>query len=136
MPGWPPLSELSVRGDVVCGRTSAGEVHCIEQLTDQTTPAPMLGKGGDRYTSLAAGGWSGGSAACGTLENGSARCESTEGIAEVFGEHRWRQLATDGGMTCGAAMDGALYCWGVGELGDGRTQTSRVPVRVAGDLRL
>jgi hypothetical protein len=70
------------------------------------------------------------------MESGSARCESTEGAEEVSGEHRWRQLATDGGMTCGVALDGALYCWGVGELGDGRTPSSRVPVRVAGDFRL
>jgi alpha-tubulin suppressor-like RCC1 family protein len=38
---------------------------------------------------------------------------------------------------CGVATDGTGYCWGenrVGELGDGTTTSSTVPVRVAGGL--
>jgi alpha-tubulin suppressor-like RCC1 family protein len=44
-------------------------------------------------------------------------------------------LATGNEFACGVARDGAAYCWGrneYGQLGDGTTTNSNVPVRVVG----
>lgn len=48
---------------------------------------------------------------------------------------RFSALAGGGYHTCGRTNTGALYCWGdnsQGQLGDGSTTSSTVPVRVAG----
>ena len=40
-----------------------------------------------------------------------------------------------GESTCGVSMNGAVYCWGkngLGQLGNGTTANSDVPVKVAG----
>ncbi|MEP6690581.1 MAG: hypothetical protein ABJD07_05455 [Gemmatimonadaceae bacterium] len=49
-----------------------------------------------------------------------------------------RTVAAGGTHTCGLAITGEAYCWGLnsfGELGDGTTRTSTTPVAVVGGLR-
>ncbi|WP_169788751.1 Ig-like domain-containing protein [Vulgatibacter incomptus] len=59
---------------------------------------------------------------------------------EVSGGIRFSQIrASDasGGAaaTCGVSISGVGYCWGQGALGHGTTESSAVPVEVAGGLR-
>jgi alpha-tubulin suppressor-like RCC1 family protein len=52
----------------------------------------------------------------------------------VAGGRQWSLLAAGYDQTCGVATNGAGWCWGDnlwGELGNGTTDGSTVPVRVA-----
>jgi len=57
---------------------------------------------------------------------------SPSGLTTAKGAHGYV------GHTCAVALDGSGHCWGVyasnGQLGDGRSTASMVPVRVLGDL--
>ena len=53
----------------------------------------------------------------------------------VTGGHSWRALAVGLEFTCGITTDDAVYCWGAngfGQLGNGSTTNSSVPVLVSG----
>jgi hypothetical protein len=55
----------------------------------------------------------------------------------IGGGHRWRILKgasyyAQGNSTCGITVEGALYCWGDGLLGNGASIQSSTPIRVGG----
>ncbi|HZT30283.1 MAG TPA: trypsin-like peptidase domain-containing protein [Bryobacteraceae bacterium] len=57
--------------------------------------------------------------------------------ARVPGGHSFRSLSATSESACAVAKDGAAYCWGenrYGQLGNGSTSSSRMPVPVAGNL--
>lgn len=106
----------------VCGVTFAGRAYCwgnnrdgelgngttvsLEDLrraaSNSATPVPVAG--GLVFTSVSAGG-------------------------------TWGPLYIQRGHACGVTTDGAVYCWGrnpSGQLGNGTTANSRVPVMIAG----
>jgi alpha-tubulin suppressor-like RCC1 family protein len=56
----------------------------------------------------------------------------------VGGGHTFASLSAGGAHACGVTTAGIAYCWGEndrGQLGNGTTQTSESPVRVATDVR-
>src|SRR5204862_2751579 len=72
----------------------------------------------------------------GQLGDGSTTNSSTP--VPVAGGLNFSALTTGvGGHTCGLTMSGAAYCWGgnhIGQLGDGSTTLSSIPVAVSGGL--
>lgn len=60
-----------------------------------------------------------------------------ENPVPILGDYRWRLLRASsyyaqGRSTCGITLEGVLYCWGIGPVGNGTTEASPVPVRVGG----
>jgi alpha-tubulin suppressor-like RCC1 family protein len=140
-----------------CGLTTAGAAYCwgyndYGQLGNGTftnSVAPVAVNGSLTFTALTAGAGgqacglvSGGAAYCwgyngsGRLGNGSVAFSSTP--APVSGGLSFSSIsAGQNGVTCGVTTAGAAYCWGYngdGEIGDGTTNNSSVPVAVAGGL--
>jgi alpha-tubulin suppressor-like RCC1 family protein len=141
-----------------CGLTSAGSGYCWGYnggLLGTAVPlqgvasAPVPVGGGLTFASLAAGR----QYACGLTSTGTAFCWGL-GDNDVFGSgttihisatpvqvaggHAFGSLSAAAGWgdhSCGLATDGTAYCWGAnveGELGNGSTNPSNVPTKVAG----
>ena len=153
------FSAIAAGGVHTCGLISGGAAYCwgddeVGQLGEvgdelpviRTTPIAV--SGGLRFSALAPGGIHtcgliGGSAAycwggnyVGQLGDGSTTNSSTP--VPVAGGLNFSALTTGvGGHTCGLTMSGAAYCWGgnhIGQLGDGSTTLSSIPVAVSGGL--
>ena len=141
-----------------CGLTIGGHAYCwghnagligtdlVPLDSSAATPVPV---GYLNYASLAAGF----QYACGVRGTGAALCWGV-GDNGVFGNgttthisatplgiaggHLFQILSAANGVldhTCGLTLDGVAYCWGsnlLGELGDGSTNSSVVPVPVVG----
>ena len=128
----------------------AGSEQCARMGLDQdwypdTIPCsrgPKIVGGGLVLAALSTGGedWF----ACGLTSTGDAYCwggdrgtddlQSTAPVA-VAGGQRFKMLSTGVNTTCGISTASVMYCWGAnqqGELGDGTTSPSNVPVKVAG----
>jgi len=139
----------------VCGVTTDGTAYCWGvnadgELGDGTTTnstVPAAVAGGLSFATISAGFTSN---TCGVTTAGAAYCWGAyvSGIGFVGGQPpSTTPVAVPGGFTfatlstgfgshrCGMHTGGTAYCWGVninGELGDGTTTQSAVPVRVGG----
>jgi len=137
-----------------CGLTPSGAVFCwgandVGQLgvgsTDSSTGLVAV-TGGLTFSAVSAGGFhtcgitTSGAAYCwggnedGQLGNGSTVVSSSVPVA-VSGGHTFSAVSAGRAHTCGLTTNGAAYCWGnngAGQLGDGSTPPSRVPVAVGG----
>ncbi|MBI4419412.1 MAG: hypothetical protein HY560_01190 [Gemmatimonadetes bacterium] len=149
------FAAVSAGDNHTCGITSAGTTYCWGynangqvgngDSTGSGSPIPVPVSGGITFTAVSAGGLhtcgitSAGMAYCwgsnfhGQLGDGGTVASSFTPIA-VFGGLSFAAIATGGLHTCGVTTSGAAYCWGYnyyGQLGDGSTNPSGVPVRVA-----
>ncbi len=137
---------VTILGGAYCwGRNGAGELG-DGSTTQSSTPVPVFGLGtgvgsvsaGNRHSCAVT---TGGAALCwgangsGQLGDGSTTA-STVPVGVTGLGSGVAQIAAGGlDHTCAATTAGAAYCWGdntVGELGDGSTTDSSVPVGVSG----
>jgi hypothetical protein len=160
--GGHEFQALAVGGNVTCGLTGAGDPDGVGNLLcwgtrwvpggeivwQSLVPAPMDpgDNAGDPLVDLVRG-------FCATGASGQVYCWGENGYGQVgdgsYGTYgSWveqpRAVASPGtflsmgeknGHTCGIGTDGFAYCWGAngsGELGNGTTQDSAVPVKVSG----
>ena len=154
----PTFQSVSAGGSFSCALTTAGFAFCWGtntngQLGDGTTTnsnVPVAVLGGPTYQRLIAGM----NHICGTSkQTGAAFCWGANTVGklgndsltssnvpiEVSGGRNYRMVAAGANHTCGvtATIPGVAYCWGNnngGQLGDGTTTNSNVPVAVLGGL--
>ncbi len=138
------------------GRNFSGELG--NGSTPDSSLIPVAALGGNTFSGIAAGRshtcgvTTGGDAYCwgenenGELGDGSTTDRSTPTL--VTGGHTFEAITTGGAgdrflpgesanFTCALRTDGAVYCWGDnndGQLGDGTTTDSSVPVAVSGGI--
>lgn len=126
------------------GENWSGELGSGVVGGSSATPVPVTGgltfsalTVGERYT-------------CGVTTSGAAYCWGINVVGElgigsiddgigspraVAGGLTFATISAGQGHTCGVTTDGVAYCWGAngnGQLGDGTTTSSTVPVKVAG----
>ena len=148
------FSALATGGVHTCALTSAGAAYCwgyngFGQLGNSAVGyslTPLAVSGNLSFSALATavyytcGRTGSGAAYCwgdneaGQLGDGSSTF-SRPAPGAVSGGLSFSALATGENHTCGLTSSGAAYCWGLnnfGQLGDGTTTNSSVPVPVAG----
>ena len=146
------FTALAAGGFASCGPTTTGDTWCWGDM-------PYRIEGGPSFASLSIGAASG----CGLTADGSAWCWGdnatgalgvpgvpwTDRPMAVAGGLHFASLAAGGGFiydyyyyyyyytsthTCGIALDGSAYCWGlnsVGQLGDGTQNSYQSPHAVS-----
>jgi alpha-tubulin suppressor-like RCC1 family protein len=138
---------VTTGGAAYCwGSNFAGELGTGAYSDTSFSNTPVAVAGGLTFTTISAG-WS---YTCGVTTQGAAYCWGWDAFGQGglggFGYSTPTPMAVVGALvfatvsageynTCGVATDGAAYCWGFnsnGDLGDGSTQFSPVPVRVTG----
>jgi alpha-tubulin suppressor-like RCC1 family protein len=152
--GLGDVREIAASASTTCARRGEGSVWCwgdggqgrlgSGDTLDRATAAPVLG-GLAGATQVAVGA----SHACALDSSGVVRCwGSRQAVGDGGDQNRLtpvvvaklggvRQLVLGGGPTmshsCALGADGHVHCWGsnfFGQLGDGSTNDSSVPVRV------
>jgi hypothetical protein len=134
-----------------CGLTTAGEAWCWGDVAG----APMNGAPPERFApdlsfaSLTAGWYQvcaitpAGKAWCwgfndkGQLGTGTPDGEFHDEPRPVAGDHTFTDISSGVGHVCGVTVAAEIWCWGTngfGQLGNGSTENSAVPVRVSGGL--
>ncbi len=135
-----------------CGLTSPGAAYCWGYIVPNTTSGTLDSSltalpvpGGLSFTQLTSGRLH----TCGLATAGAAYCwgsnangqfgngtSTSSGITPVLaaGGMVFKKVAAGDLYTCGLTPAGAAYCWGAGELGNGTTSPSLVPVAVSGGL--
>lgn len=147
--GYGTACGLTTQGDAYCwGDNDVGRVGSGD-TTDEVIATPQLVAGHHHFASLSVGGFH----TCGLTQSGDAFCWGHNGFNElgigtrddgahatpelVTGNITFSALGAGAGSSCGITPRGVGYCWGintVGELGNGTTDDSNVPVSVAGGL--
>ena len=135
------------------GQLGVGSDSALQQCFGPTpcSPTPVQVSGPTRWRSISAGGGStcavalDGTGYCwggnggGQLGNGTTASASTP--TPIAGNLQFASVTAGNWHSCGVTSGGVAYCWGFyntygyptgGELGDGTTVPSLVPVRVAG----
>lgn len=151
------FAEISAGAAHLCGLTSTGEAWCLGQnlygeLGDGTTAgsdAPVRVLGNHQFRKI----YAGNSYTCAIDEAGAAWCWGSNYVGELgTGDNQdattprrvsttlaFTSLATSQeqdavNFTCGVTTTDEIWCWGdngAGQLGDGTTEASNVPVRVS-----
>jgi alpha-tubulin suppressor-like RCC1 family protein len=156
------FSSLSLGTAHSCGLTARGAAYCwgnnfYGQLGDGSTTSssvPVAVTAGPSFVSLSAGSVH----TCGLTAAGAAYCWGANHSGQLGAANSetcdsspcsTQPVPVSGGLTfsmvsaggehhtCGVTIAGAAYCWGsnlVGQLGDGTTTSSPVPVAVSGQL--
>jgi alpha-tubulin suppressor-like RCC1 family protein len=106
---------------------------CLRRIGRETNWVNVA-VGGSATLALKADGtiWAWGENIYGQLGDGSNVREKASPVRSVPGDD-WKQVATSGMHVTALKRDGSLWSWGnnwAGQLGDGTTNNSRVPVRV------
>ncbi len=146
---------LVTAGLATCGLTAGGAIYCWGendkgQVGDGTetlrlTPVQVHAPPGVSFSRLSVGL----SSACGIATSGTTYCWGNNAgnqLGDGTGNHRvlptavlvppgvsFVEISVGADHACGLTSIGAAYCWGqneAGELGDGTTMLSKVPVRV------
>jgi len=134
----PAQAEPGVR-DVVVTSAQTGERTCHGCFTYQLDViAQPVAAAGEHTCALAGdgGAYCWGSNIAGALGDGSTVYSSDTPVA-VAGGQTYRAVALGEYHSCALTPGGVAYCWGynpAGNLGDGSTVSSNVPVPVAGNL--
>lgn len=151
------FTAIEAGGSFTCGLTADGSAHCwgngpYGQLGNATGRGtePSTVDGGLHFTAITGGA----NHACGLVASGAAYCWGRSDLGQlgdgatapvgrttpvlVAGGLSFASISAGAGdHTCGITTAGVAYCWGAGsngELGNGATANSAVPVRVAGGL--
>lgn len=152
-----PWKMVSAGGSHSCGLKNDGTAWCWGfnsngQLGNGGTtqsPAPVK-IGTDLWISISAGfqhscgikqdgtAWCWGNGNMGRLGNNSTTSSSSPVAVQTTGVTTWTSLVVEGGggsHSCGIKSDKTLWCWGsnvLGNLGNGTTTGSNIPVQVTG----
>jgi alpha-tubulin suppressor-like RCC1 family protein len=133
-----------------CGLTTSGLGYCWGNISPSLSSSPVAVTGGLTFQSISAGfahrcgittsadAYCWGSNAVGELGNGGTTSSSTP--VAVSGGLKFQSISTGGGnspesYTCALTTAGSAYCWGLnsaGQLGNGSTTNSSIPVAVSG----
>ncbi len=130
------FSALSAGEQHTCALTSSGAVYCWGRSSStggdySWTPTPVM----SGVTFVAIDGKGG--ATCGLVSNGTIHCWDNPAGAPwtVTGGFVFTTLSVGTGHSCALTAARVGYCWGynwAGQLGNGTTTDSSVPVKVAG----
>ncbi|UCD23096.1 MAG: hypothetical protein JSW51_08495, partial [Gemmatimonadota bacterium] len=145
---------VAVGSGHTCGINADGQLLCWGrnqdgQLGDGTYDSrvfPMPVAGNLTFTSVSAYA----SNTCGVTDDGTAYCWGSNYFGQLgngtdsshatptpvnASNIAFGAISAGGVRTCGLALDGTAYCWGLGPLGNGTEDTVAVPVEVDGAIR-